>query len=318
MRELHADERRVDEAFASVVDRVGRAWIAASSPKLLIAGLVGMQIAAILTSVLIWPGLPYWFAMGVWFVPVAAYGWWHSRTVLAKSAARVADIVLADGLCPGCMYNLGAQPDEGGMVRCPECGARWSATRIARRHEFVVRTETELEKQKRWWRAFGGADAWGPTRIEDGRRQRRPIVSARLRQPIRVATGERRKRLLAARREIGRERRVRRWMVASGLFSMYAVVCISLLMSRASTGYRVIDLFIGLSMLWLVVVFPVMIVRGSMGITAEGVGNAMLRQSLCPSCGFDLDPERGADGLTECGECGAGWRVSAVSSERRR
>ena len=316
--ELHADERRVDAAFASVVDRCGRAWIAATSSKTALAVAALVPCVGFLLYVITTPNVPLWVAMLLWFVPLAIFGWWRTRRNAGRATERMVDILLADGLCPGCLYNLAAQAEEEGLVRCPECGGRWSASRIARRHEFVVRTETEIQRHKRWWRSMGGIDAWGPTRINDDRDQTRPIVSGRLRQQVRAATGARRDRLLAARREIGRERRIRRWLVAGFIGLAYAATTVSILRSGVSAGSLAVDVFLGVCLVWVTVSFPMMIVRGNMGFTAGRLRDAMLRHSMCPSCGFDLAEERGADGLIECDECGAGWRVSATSPRAER
>ncbi|MFG0259128.1 MAG: hypothetical protein ACF8LK_02150 [Phycisphaerales bacterium JB041] len=316
--ELHADERRVDEAFASVVDRCGRAWIAAASSKTVLAVAAIVPGVGLVLHVIINPNVPFWFAMLLWMVPLAIFGGWRARRNRGRVAQRVADILLADGLCPGCLYNLAALPEEDGLVRCPECGGGWSASRIVRRHEFVVRAETEIERQKRWWRSIGGIDAWGPTRITDDRDQTRPIVSGRLRQQIRAATGERRERLLAARREIGREQRVGRWLVAGFFGLVYAAVSVSVLKSGVAAGSPALSALLGLFMLWVTVFMPMMIVRGNLGFTTPRVREAMLRHSMCPSCGFDLNAARGADGLVECGECGAGWRDAACARETQR
>lgn len=310
--ELHADERRVDAAFASMTDRCGRAWIAATSSKTVLAVAALVPCVGLVLYIITKPNVPVWLAMLLWMIPVAIFGGWRSRRTRGRVAQRIADILLADGLCPGCLYNLAAQPEEDGLVRCPECGGKWSAARIVRRHEFVVRPETEIERQKRWWRSMGGIDAWGPTRIRDDRDQTRPIVSGRLRQQVRAATGERRDRLLAARREIGQERRIRRWLVAGFFGLAYAATGVSILRSGISSGSPAVDALLGVCVLWVTVYFPMMIVRGNMGFTAARVRNAMLRHSMCPSCGCDLDPAREVDGLVQCEDCGAGWRLAAT------
>lgn len=315
VRELHTDERRVDEAFASVVDRCGRAWIAATSSKTVYIMPTVIQFVVIGIFIFARPRVPVWTAGVVGVVLIGLYVGWHVGRNKARAAESMTDIALADGLCPGCLYNLAAQAEQDGLVRCPECGARWSATRIVRRHAFVVRPETEFERQKRRWRMLGGIDGGGPTRIKDDQDRMRPIVSGRLRQQIRAATGNRRVRLLAARREIGRERRVRRWIVAAFFFFLYATVSSSMLLSGALTGWRVLDWLLALSTCWCAVYMPMMIVRGSMGFTAVRVREGMLRHGLCPSCGFDLDMTPDDDGVVECGECGAAWRAPEHAQE---
>lgn len=312
VRTLNRDARRSDPAFAQVVHRVSRTQLTGTSKSTMLLLIVLMGVGANLTHQFVLSGMPAFVSYLLWFLLTGGLVWLIQLGDCQSVARQIADALLSDGLCPACVYNLGGQPENKGLVVCPECGASWRATRIVHRHEFVAAPESEAAVVRRWWRQLGNGDRSGPTRIADDLSKEHAVVFARLSQPIHSATGERRARLLAARDEIRQHGLVGRVVRACLLLTLAGLATLIALRAGLSpVALNPMGLLFGLCMAGAAVFLPLTMLRGATGITAAHIRTAMLRRRLCPSCSGDLgnETEQPAKGLTTCPECGATWRL---------
>lgn len=215
--------------------------------------------------------------------------------------------IVAHGLCARCAYSLqGLEPDEGGVVLCPECGAAWRLERVTRPH-------------------------WGPTLL--------PIVPQpglalrlRLRRPPVVVDdrGMLCRRLdggLAAisrsrRAELGAEfcrelrtaiRRPSRWVRVS---MVVAVVAGFVGLAAVWPGDPRMDSreLAGVWTLWVLGVCFLLVVlsmtfSNELGVRRRRVVIECVGRGLCASCGGPL-AEAADDGIRVCRHCGASWAAT--------
>jgi ribosomal protein L37AE/L43A len=304
---LRWDRRQSDPAFAAVVHRLARARVAevnhaqTLAPVLLFCFGGGLSVVLLMDRV---SPLLCWLA---WVLPALGLRWLLVRSDASRLARQGADLLLADGICPGCAYNLSGLPVAAELVVCPECGASWHGARIARRHDFGVHASPAASHPARlWWDRVRTFEAGGPTSIFDARSYNRPIVSARLVWPIRTAVGERRDRLVEARTEMLTHGRGTR--VFLGIILPVALLAYMWLLLRPglSTGE-------GWLLAFCVVVAlqaPITNLRGTAGVKDHHIRDTMLRRGLCPSCAADLRTPTAGDRLWVCPDCGAAWRVA--------
>lgn len=306
-RELNRDERRADPAFQAIASRAGRAVVSTTSKLAIFVPAMLIPFGGNLVHSFLLPAWPVWLVYAGMVVPTLPLSWFLAGQNLQRSAGRLADTLLADGLCPACLYNLADQPTDDQLARCPECGSIWRAARIVRRHQFETMPESETAAVRRWWRRTGSFDSSGPTRICDDTGKERPVVHSRLAMPIANATGARRRTLLDARREIRGRGRAKRVAVALvPLVLLLPLLTISLALGGPPTAPRLLGLGAFAAFLLLVVLAGVGM--GSVGIRSEHIREAMLRRRLCPSCAGDLPEPHDMGGVCNCPECGAVWR----------
>lgn len=304
---LRWDARRADPAFAAAVNRADRAVIApANTPTIVAFALLFLLVyfaAVIVLSITI----AMWIIVliGIPLLYVVMYQ--LRRRVSPRTAKRAADILLTDGVCPACAYNLAGLPDADGVTVCSECGAAWRTTRIVRRHTFADRSSpSRAGMVRRVWEWAKAVEFQGPTSIKDDAGHERPVVSPRLTWPSRTAEGDRRDRLVAARAEMlthGRGQRQFSAVVMVGCFLMPVSI-------KLWVGIEPDDAPFLLLFLWNAVQGAFIVLRGAQGITTAHIRGAMLRRRLCPSCGADLPDAAPSDELCHCVECGAAWRLA--------
>lgn len=303
LQTLFGDERNSDPDFSQLLQRVHRTRLATGSKALLIlSSLAAVLLAGVIR--ICWPSTSILVSSLIAVALGSALAFPFAFLRQGRAAKKVGDVLLREGICPCCAYNLGDQLEREGSLLCPECGARWGAARILRRHTFSA---VEAEPQpRRWWRQFGEFDISGPTRIRDDRSWTRPIVHARLRGPLREAKGERRSRLLEARSEMIRNGHVARTIVAVFFAIVLGVGSVPLLLRPFG-----LDTLLGAFGALMAILVTASWIRGAQGVRMADVRHAMLRRRLCPCCAGDLeDAEADDEGLTPCPECGAAWRLA--------
>ncbi|HZW09906.1 MAG TPA: hypothetical protein VFF69_08375 [Phycisphaerales bacterium] len=295
-----------DPAFARAAHRAYRAHLAGGGKAAWFAGMLLVVVGINATNLLLQRDLPVWLLAAGWLGVSFLVSSVAQALTRRRAAARTADALLAEAICPTCLYNMASQQPHEGLLDCPECGSRWRAARIARRHEFNTGSPGRARKRRS---AGEAGDMSGPTHVLDDRREPRPIVHGRLRESIRCAEGELRDRLITARDEIVRHGRGRRMLLAglAGLLFLQNALFMLVIFPRLTPNDGV-RMSLGLLSVVLAVFIPRKILRGAGGIKAAHIRDAMLRQSLCPSCAMELPLEHSMEAeLVTCGDCGAAW-----------
>ena len=311
-RALFHDERRADPAFQHIIEQVTRVIVADRSNLGYGVVVAGSVIAINVLCVFALPGMGWVFRIAILVALVYPVIWAGNAWIAKRGAGGVASVVLADGICPACAYNLAAQLADGqGLVHCPECDAAWRSDRIFRRH--LELTERPNRKQGFLQILFAGIirsdQASGPKSITDDRGRTRPIIATRLAVPLSAATGDRKARLAKARDEIRRQGRVGR-QGRAGCLAVFFLGMAAVILSTAIARGVALQWSPGLFLVVFGVLMPVMILRGSAGIDEQHIRTAMLRNDLCPSCAADLAESVSEFGSRLCTGCGASWNVS--------
>ncbi|MFM9959114.1 MAG: hypothetical protein ACKVZJ_13705 [Phycisphaerales bacterium] len=309
-RELGADARTGDPAFAAVVERVARLKVSSMRMGwIVVAGTVGMVVVqTIPVRLFATPISPYLLgAVAGLIFPL--FFMLALRRAEKRQGPETARIMLADGLCPCCAYGLADLPHEhDACVVCPECGGAWRSDRIIRAARY--RDHPRVRPAARAY-----ASAWydgigGPLRITDDSGTPRPLASPKLRREIAAAQGERRGRLAAASK---RNRRC-------GITLRIAIAAFYI--GLAGTSLWFASRFVTFKpALWGVMLaatamvgFSLCFLRGSAGVTTPWMRREMLAKGLCPSCAADLVTDDPLSTTPDCAiptlpcrECGARW-----------
>jgi hypothetical protein len=200
-----------------------------------------------------------------------------------RSARAMTGFVLAEGCCPGCGYRISSTPEElDGCRVCPECGAAW--------------------------RELGSVPHWIPASLihmffaltKDSRGTLRKIV-----RPAQLGAG-------LARHMIS--------MAAQSAAAFWFLLISSILCSipfaiaaEESTADRLLITFLGLLAYG---ALASAFLGGRWLFLRRGV-RLLLRDRLCPACGYRLSGIAPADdGCTVCPECGAAWRFTKNETGR--
>lgn len=229
-----------------------------------------------------------------------------SYAIIARSrrrrfAERIKAIVLDEGMCAACGYNLfglGGRPD---LVTCPECGARWQGSRIARSSETVGRAGI-----------IRAADVLIDPEVETGlddvddRGSPCSLASPRLRVPLPEANSDLdRRRLAFARRAISVHGRHVRVPIGLALILAAAGAAALLWRYTAHMTFAVVAPFLAITGVLGGAVLCGLIVR------KRDIKSALLEHSLCPSCASPLDsilPDP-HDSCTVCTTCRCAWKL---------
>lgn len=240
------------------------------------------------------------------------------RRYFQTSSTAIARLVLEEGLCPSCGYNLcGISPIAGAISVhiCPECGSAWNADRVKRLEPFVgdvpanagsARKSLAAAAKEHQW-----LDNWFIKRIHDSRDTPVPAVHPRLwRQLESAASEEHKARLLAARTAMRHAARGKSWKTY--LLPGFLVLNACYLVFTSTGGAR---------WWWMLVTLPfwvymlvVAVASRTAGIKPDDVKRSMWREGLCASCGellAHLAP--GDDNCVECPRCRAAWRLISAS-----
>lgn len=302
-----------DARMAVLVPRIGRALRGNRWYVRFVHDLAGVAIGLLCLVVTIWvlrmvgSGLPGWVFPAAVFAVLFMTGRMVHRVRVGRAREDAAGVILEEGLCPSCGYNLhGIERDEGGRVVCPECGAAWNAVRIMRSAPFELGAEFAVPLKVVWSSSVGGP-RWA---VCDDRGRVVPLAHPWLRKAIRAASSTNAERLRDARREIARRSRWVRapfvtlaWACAAGL----PVVCAS--MGAPASGVVFLAVSLG------AIAFAATV--GNFLYQPRTVRDALVARRMCASCVCSLRrlPED-ADGMTTCAECRAAWRLTTSMPDR--
>lgn len=295
-----------DQRIALLVQRMQTAstpsvWVRAAFGAVAILIIIG----AILGSRVLFPSAPRWAHMVGLIILMMGWGSVVTRYRNRMAAAQLAELLIEEGLCPQCGYNLlGLDADRGGMLSCPECGAGWRAERIRRTAAFepgarMADANTVV--------AIGSV----PWACRDDRGRRRPMVHPRLRKELAGTAGEDdRARILRARAGIARSGRIVRWAVAFVLIGAGLALGTAMWVWRnAAAGFVQ---YLSLIPALLFVGLGLGALFGNFCYSAKRVRGEMLKEGLCPSCAASLAGlEAEADGRVVCRGCLGAWALSA-------
>ncbi len=312
--QLRWDARQSDPAFAAAVHRLSRALMVEHTNTTVMVPLMMLAIGGFFTHLTLLANSTMVLSFLVWAPPALALYWLLRRKKLPRVAKRTADVLLANGICPGCAYNLAGQPVTNELLECSECGAAWQRSRIARFHSFSRRAgRSEARLLHLWWERVKAFEPHGPTSIFDDRRFERPVVSPRLAWPIQASEGDFQNRLLEARREMLSHGSVHR-ILATCVFQLFGFVVI---VTNLRTG-NPLNTVLGFILIPVMASSAILTLRGAAGINTSHIKDAMLFRRLCPSCAADLVTDKASPpiGLTTCPECGAIWRLPSPGTRK--
>lgn len=235
-----------------------------------------------------------------------------------RFAEKVKSLVLEEGMCAACGYNLvGICTCTGtDQVVCPECGASWRASRIARSVETVgnqglvfsaaVVFDSEIDI------AVKGVDDRGLPRT---------LASPRLlRQRRRAAARAERSRLHSAGRSIAARSRSFRMGIGSALVLPAASIFVLFLLPRTAraslAAIAPLDAFYAICVILVIAILGSLYLVGRLGIPARDIKAALLEASFCPACASPLDtlPPDPLDGCVVCEVCRAAWKLPSTAA----
>jgi hypothetical protein len=270
-------------------ERTGWDWVA------LFVTAAG-AVAGILIPLVLFPGLPGW-VMVIPMIGVIAPGMWFvARLWASRNIERLVTVILEEGLCACCGYNLyGLATEHDGCIRCPECGATWKAVRI-RRAEPIAATAVYgdplslvgNQATKIVYDDQDSSDDKGrPVRILDGG------LTGPLKQ---CRDDQERQRLLGLRKQILRNTRWWRW----GMIVLVGAIAVNAIIRGLSPN----------PLFWVFLIFINFIAIGRRFVSTVKVRRTLLAGGACPSCAEDLRGlAAGAEGFVECPRCRAAWQV---------
>lgn len=221
-------------------------------------------------------------------------------------------------ICPTCLYDLAScEPDDEGLVRCPECGSHWRADRFERTEPFRIPDDSEAWdlNRKITGVAFGqffrknardGAGRWVTLAEPRSRIVRQRIKSDEHLSRVRNAT-----------RRACRKGRLARWFLA-GLCLLSAFGMLLSLRTTIAPPLGLLDVPMVFTYLWIALFFGFSsrnLFIGRLGVDPERIVSHALEEGLCPACWSDLrdadgdkNPGNGAVELN-CRACGARWNA---------
>ncbi|MEO0513348.1 MAG: hypothetical protein AAF108_10705 [Planctomycetota bacterium] len=227
-----------------------------------------------------------------------------SRVGRGMRRAGLARTMASHGFCGGCGYDLRKQAaDQTGLVLCPECGAKWSAARLA---ASPVTAAAE--------------HAWDPLGRGHGRMNRtrrlthddRGALVRLIRSHPRFAPAVARQRWTPAQRQTvaAARRRSLGWRLLATfpallMLGMAAFVFISVSPSEGvSTG------LLGAAFPFtLAGAIVAMLSTNDFGVNSDAFVVRVRDGGLCPACGVPLDLDnRDADGFCICLQCRSSWK----------
>lgn len=264
---------------------------------------VGAAIALILGLRHFVPGWPAWVSFaGIAAVTIVS-GRFLLRARMRTNEGVLAGVIVAEGLCPCCGYNLhGLTPEGDGCYVCPECSSAWKAHRVVRTEAFAAGTR-EGDAMSALRSTVSAGDKWTTL---DVRGWRVELVHPRLRRQIRTCTNDaRRARLLAARSAISHDARWVRypllalaWLLGVGMCGL----CIYFAVDIAEVGPMVGGVFF--------LILPIAATFGNVAYSPRRVRDRLLAMEMCPTCTTDLIGESPDDrGVRVCRACLSAWRI---------
>lgn len=270
----------------------------------LVLGLSWLFIGGVAALLIGWAlrGAPQWVQLILLCLGAGTVG--HVLRVFTREsqAARRRDIVLAEGLCAACGYNLhGVRVEAGGHMLCPECGAAWNSNRIRRSAPFVAPGDGVDCDTQSW-------DATVNWSVRDARNVFQPLAFPTLRNVRTDLDGIEgyRARVNIARVEISRHSRWSRWAFGVVLAGVFGAAGTLLVLIGYRTGSPVVPIIgiVLLTLTWIAVMTL------NVGYSKQGTCRGLLKMRLCPSCLEDLDALRPFEGgIALCPRCLASWNM---------
>lgn len=266
--------------------------------------IVGAILVVIVTSVHLWPSAPRWFPMAMFMGMSFAYGPIFRRVWIRFRGRSIANLILAEGLCPSCGYNLhGVHTDSDACIVCPECGGAWRRERLQRTAPFTAPASGTFAFS-RWERSR--THHWSAC---DDRNVVQSLQHASLRRPIKLARDnqDRLQRLRNARRSIARLSWTGHAMWAIVVCVIFITCTVVLIIVNNQLGTLLYASLLVLAPLGVLIGIGW---RSHFGASRRGTVRGMLMHRLCPCCADDFGtaiPD--ADGCTTCPTCLAAWRL---------
>lgn len=317
---------RGDARIGALLNRIRTAPGQASDAKALWATAALTCLSIVLCGIAIsgikavWPGVaglgPHVLMAPVGFV-AGAIGWrWRLR--FKHSAAR--RLLLSEGLCPSCGYNLHGllgvgSGDTSVLVRCPECGAAWDRSKVVRSASFAE--GAAYGNPLLLVAGDGRGSSWT---TKDDRGEVVALVHPRV--------APRRAFDLSRPRWTKQARAARKRVVRANILVRGVVVSVAWLLVPAGAGFFVVlwrqpvNRTSGIVIAAIVVCMFLIVLAswatlGNCCYSASSVRRAMLDEGLCPSCAAELSgPSDAANGCRVCACCRAAWKPAVTVDAR--
>ena len=240
---------------------------------------------------------------------IAALVWAAARAAMTLRRNR-ADIrrrvLLAEGRCPACWYVIKRLGDEGCLVKCPECSARWARTDIYQGDSATDLHELQLNDLPPVMRDARGI----PRRLAD--LHRAGSNDAELAPLVREA------------RTLTRGVRLRANLFIA-FFFLLSAACAGFAIFATPNRTWMTWAWTGVPIYIAIVLAPKVIsstTRGRYVADASPTAQLLADAGRCPACLGVLDGQTDATGVTVCSRCGAAWkcnrsRAPAVESGER-
>lgn len=288
--------------------------------KMAMLSLVPLTVAVMAVivgrSLLVGMGAPRWLPFVIICVVSSLCGPIVTHWLKRGNEDQVADLLLEEGLCPCCGYNLhGIAAASDHRIVCSECGAAWNAARVMRTEPFKGTGNTVSIKQ-----ILGSMQAsnsgWNTV---DAKGRRVQLAPARLRRSLRSAKEHPpwHERLVSARRGIRRGCLATRmlglaivWSLALGIVGamIYAI------MRQTGPGVGAL-VFAAVPMIGLVA----WATFGNFCFRPKVVRAELIAEGLCPSCARPLDDAEVADpAMATCLNCRSAWTLDEMEAAARR
>jgi predicted Zn-ribbon and HTH transcriptional regulator len=246
-------------------------------------------------------------SIGIMMFPIVWVIGLLSQRRIERVLPAVARVLVRDGLCGACGYNLhGLAPAPDRCIECPECGAAWKQDTVERTAPVDDRPPTVGQQVRLAAAEFrSGNDAHIDRRygVDDLGLPTPLLTTDELRSLPRMSPGLA-SRALAAAHRIQAESGARRRNVA---FACGLFICAAVPAAMVGPGPLKAPLLLlagGAALGGYLAVRTNFILRPSTIIAAAKAAG------LCPACAFDIAmTEIDRDGVTRCPKCDASWRL---------
>lgn len=272
----------------------------------------GTVVIVLAGGLLVKMGAPRWLLLVIMCAVSALCGPLIMHWLKRGNADQIADLLLEEGLCPCCGYNLhGIAAASDQRIVCPECGGAWNQSRVLRTEPFAGVGAT-LSIKRILGSMHSGQVGWSAI---DAKGRRVDLAPANLRRAMRKARQfpEWHKRLVLARRAIARGSLGSRlvglkvvWSIALGLgvIAIYAS-------TKPSGPPLGASILIGMPMLGV----AVWATLGNFCFRPKAVRAALLAEGLCPSCAGPMDDaEMLEPGAATCRNCRSAWPIDEMKA----
>jgi Zn-finger nucleic acid-binding protein len=273
-------------------------------------------IAAMIVTRSLLVSAPRWLTLVVICVVASLCGPLVTQWLKRGNEDQIADLLLEEGLCPCCGYNLhGVAAASDQCIVCPECGAAWMAARVLRAEPFIGSGSTASIKQI-LGRTQSSDTGWTTV---DARERRVLLAPARLRRSLRNAQADPawQARLLSARRGVARGSLGTRLVGLAIVWSVsIGMVGVMIYVNSRHAGFGVGSLaLVGVP----AIALAAWATLGNFCFRPTVVRSALLAEGLCPSCTRPLDDAEVVEPeMVMCRTCRSAWRIDEMEAAARR